>query len=287
MFDNSIFSRSGTEIDNRKTNSDRYNVRYKMLIEPINWVGKTVLNIGSHNGLWPAAQLHAGAKKVTGIECREELVNLSIQKVSNNNFTVIHDDMFSALTELKGQRFDIIFLCGTLLHTLYHLDLIRDISNLEFDLFVLDCPFWPSEEPMVYILAEGSTWSGNALTNIKQQISYTNPQQIQNRFHDTLAGIPSLKYTDILLEGFGLTYTQINYSLIESSLTNDEKSRTIDYLIKQTRILHIKKSQNFNNILTPVGEQLTKTDKEFGWDVDRVRTIIANELNNNYEYFVE
>ena len=62
------------------------------------------------------------------------------------------------------------------------------------------------------------------------------------------------------------------------------KARTIDYLIKQTRILHIKKSQNFNNILTPVGEQLTKTDKEFGWDLDRIRTIITNELNNNYEY---
>ena len=53
---------------------------------------------------------------------------------------------------------------------------------------------------------------------------------------------------------------------------------------KELDTFFIKKSQNFNNILTSVGEQLTKTDKEFGWDVDRVRTIIANELNNNYEY---
>jgi len=105
--------------------------------------GKRVLDLASHDGRFSYASLKLGAKHVTGIEARANLVknsnkNLTDLGYNSKEFKFIKKDIFDYLPHVKPKEFDTILCFGFFYHTIRQIELLREINRILPQTLILD-----------------------------------------------------------------------------------------------------------------------------------------------------
>lgn len=194
--------------------------RHNLFMDSISFKDKTVLDLGSHDGRWSFAAAEKGAKSVTSVEYNKVLLEkaeLIREKYAWSNVEFIEDDNLRFLKN-TDRKFDIILCCGVFYHTMNHLEYFNYMSEACREAIILDTNVWPSKDAMVYVTLEKSSWDGNSYRNTKFNLD--------DEHRDTIAGIPSESYIQILAKSFGLEHTKLDYPI-----TNQQGLG--DYVMKQ------------------------------------------------------
>src|SRR5262245_34258311 len=96
----------------------RLNLRHQVIFDDNREIfeGAHALAIASHDGRWTLAALDAGAKHVTGIEARADLVehaqdNLAHYGVDDDRYDVLHGDVFEVLNGSEEELEADVVLC--------------------------------------------------------------------------------------------------------------------------------------------------------------------------------
>jgi hypothetical protein len=159
---------------------NRMNARHRVFMEPFkkDFEGSSVLDLASHDGRWSWAALRLGAKHVTGIEARKELIekgrHLFEGEEPAGRSTFIHGDIFEKLPAIakSRQHFDVILCLGIFYHVMDHFLLLRLIRSFNAKLVILDTGLINDERPYIDLAMEET---GNFLNAIKSV-----PDQKQN-----------------------------------------------------------------------------------------------------------
>jgi Methyltransferase domain len=128
----------------------RLNARYEILIgrhrDAID--GKTIVDIGSHDGRWAFAALEAGAKHIIGVEPNEELVanarrNFEAYGIEESRYSF---STLDALTFLRQNdvHVETVFLFGILYHVHYHIELIGAVAGTGAGTVIIDTALCPN-----------------------------------------------------------------------------------------------------------------------------------------------
>jgi predicted RNA methylase len=107
---------------------NRLNSRYRAIIEPnLDLIrGRTILDIGSHDGRWSFAALMGGARHVTGVEGRAHLVDAARQTfahygVSDDRYRFFVGDAFEVL-QRESIKVDTVLILGFFYHIYRHFE---------------------------------------------------------------------------------------------------------------------------------------------------------------------
>ena len=105
--------------------------------------GKRVLDLACHDGRFSYACLQLGAKSVTGVECRQDLVenvkkNLTSFGYTDKQFQVIQDDVLAYMRKVQSGEFDTILCFGYFYHTFQQIELLQLIKSVKPRHFILD-----------------------------------------------------------------------------------------------------------------------------------------------------
>jgi hypothetical protein len=125
---------------------NRMNARFQVFLEPYREAlsGSSVLDLASHDGRWSWAALQLGARCVTGVEARADLIAKGIHLFDNSALKsrseFIEGDIFEVLPDLKkqGRSFGVILCLGIFYHVMDHYRLLRLIRSFEPHLVILD-----------------------------------------------------------------------------------------------------------------------------------------------------
>ena len=116
---------------------------------------KRILDLASHDGRFSYACLKLGAKHVTGVEARSDLVkkadeNMKRLGFSSQHFTFVNDDLFNFLPGIEFKQFDTVLCFGFFYHTTRQMELLKEINRASPEHFILDtwlagvlCPPFP------------------------------------------------------------------------------------------------------------------------------------------------
>lgn len=187
----------------------RLNARYECLIERHKQFidGKTIVDIGSHDGRWGFAALKNGAQHVTGIEPNVDLVEGAVRNFAEYN---IPEDSFAFhAIDARGAfeenviRVDTVFLFGVFYHVHYHVDLMRAIRDTEADTVIIDTRLGPD------VIEDGMY--RNTISFHPEQVDdiNANKNQIYPGAGQAISGQPSRSAVQFLFEMFGFTIMEI------------------------------------------------------------------------------
>lgn len=122
----------------------RLNARHDVLIESNRdrLVGRTTVDVGSHDGRWSFAALEAGATHASGIEPRQELVDAAnghfqASGVPSSKYSFIVGDALATLTE-RAIKVDVVLLFGVFYHFSYHVELLRQLRATDAETIIVD-----------------------------------------------------------------------------------------------------------------------------------------------------
>jgi Methyltransferase domain len=177
----------------------RLNLRHQAIFDdnPEIFEGARVLDIASHDGRWSLAALEAGAKHVTGIEARADLVehaedNLAHYGVDDDRYLIIHGDVFDVLGGTEHElEADVVLCLGFLYHTLRYQDLFHGIRSVDPTYLLLDTAVYRSDQAVVRVRAESVERPGNATDS---QLAHDGRM---------LVGRPSPAALELMLDSFG------------------------------------------------------------------------------------
>jgi hypothetical protein len=121
----------------------RLNARYTALIHAnrARLRDARVLDLASHDGRFSFAALHAGARRVVGIEVDPRLVeaahgNFVAYGVDPDRYEFVQRDMFEHFAELD--EFDVVLCFGILYHITDHMQLFSNIAGVEPRWLIID-----------------------------------------------------------------------------------------------------------------------------------------------------
>ncbi|PIE58165.1 MAG: hypothetical protein CSA33_04440 [Desulfobulbus propionicus] len=198
----------------------RLNGRYRAIIEKNadRIAGSRVLDIASHDGRWSFAALQAGARHVTGVEPRQELIENAHQSFAHygmekKQYDFICGDVFTAIT---NQQFDVVLCLGFFYHTTRHPELLAMIDRTGARLVIIDTEVTPLEDEIPVV------------PNNHPRMIYKNPfvvqllkdevgdqqmacQDAMTRDGYTLVARPSRAATLYLAEHFGYCVTMYDW----------------------------------------------------------------------------
>jgi 2-polyprenyl-3-methyl-5-hydroxy-6-metoxy-1,4-benzoquinol methylase len=113
----------------------RLNLRYEAIFGENRDIfeGASVLDLASHDGRWSLAALAAGARSVTGIEARPELVKGAAKNLAEYGYQAdrarfITGDVHQVLTTQELDA-DVVLCLGFLYHTLRYNELLNGIRK--------------------------------------------------------------------------------------------------------------------------------------------------------------
>jgi len=189
--------------DTSKTGNspNRLNNRYIAMIHSNKEIirNSSVLDLASHDGRWTLAAIKNRAKKVLGIEGREELVTKSFENmkkygISSEKYSFVAGDIFEKMRELKPKDYDVVFCLGIFYHIMNHMQLLREIKRLQPRYIILDTDISLSEQPVIFIRKENSLIEANAI-----------PDSL-NAGNDIIVGRPSKSALDLMLNSIGFDF---------------------------------------------------------------------------------
>lgn len=109
--------------------------------------GKKVLDLASNNGKFSYACLELGAKSVTGVEGRQQVVERAEHLMSSSKFlptqwSFIQGDIFEYLATVTENSFDTILCFGFLYHTTRQVEFFKELQRIKPAHVILDTAIW-------------------------------------------------------------------------------------------------------------------------------------------------
>ncbi len=177
----------------------RLNLRYEAIFGENRDIfdGAPVIDIASHDGRWSLAALATGARSVTGIEARPELVKAATENLGAYGYGVDRVRFVTADVHevLNTQDFeaDVVLCLGFLYHTLRYNELLAGIRRTEARYLIIDTfsPYMMGPVPNVNVITEHAGEQGKAAAD-----SYTHGPSV-------LVGRPNLAAIQTMLGAYG------------------------------------------------------------------------------------
>ncbi|MGR3491516.1 MAG: hypothetical protein ACU0DW_05610 [Shimia sp.] len=126
----------------------RLNRRFEAIVAPFakDIVNAKVVDLASHDGRWPFALVHAGAKEVIGLEGRQELIDqfdTYPDSAMKKRVEMRCCDIFDGLRTLKteGYQPDVVAVFGIFYHITEQYLLLNLIKQLDPKLIIIDSEF--------------------------------------------------------------------------------------------------------------------------------------------------
>jgi len=180
---------------------NRLNNRYLALVHSNKGIIKnsSILDLASHDGRWTFAAIKNGAKRVWGIEGREELVKKSFENmkkygIASEKYSFVVGDILEKIKELKPKEFDVVFCFGIFYHIMNHMLLLTEIKKLQPHYIILDTQTSISNLPIIYLRKENSLVEGAAIPD-SSHIS-----------DEVISGRPSKLALEIMLNSLGFDF---------------------------------------------------------------------------------
>ena len=137
------------------------NERFHALIESNKEIieNATILDLANHDGRWSLAALKNGAKKVYGIEGKEENVENGIENMKrygilDDRFNFVVGDIFNEIKKIPPNEIDVVFCFGIFYHISNHMDLLKEIKRLNPKYLILDTEITKSKYPIIRLRKE-------------------------------------------------------------------------------------------------------------------------------------
>ena len=186
---------------------EKLNERYRALIEPNKELirEKTILDIAAHDGRWSFAALEAGARHVTGIEVRSNLVehgrdNCREYGISEDRYRFIVGDIFDQIDLVQPNSIDTVFCFGFFYHTPHHMLLLSKVERLNPKYLILDTEIDPSTtDCIVRFRKEKIAREANSLVGQPGDPSHA------------FVGQPSRSALETMLTSFGWTFSYYDW----------------------------------------------------------------------------
>lgn len=177
----------------------RLNLRYEAIFGENRDVfpGASVLDLASHDGRWSLAALAAGARSVTGIEARPELVKAAAENLGEYGYEAdrvrfVTGDVHEVLATQDFDA-DVVLCLGFLYHTLRYNELLHGIRRTGARYLIIDTfsPYMMGPVPNVNVITEDADEEGKAAAD-----SYTHGPSV-------LVGCPNLAAIRTMLAAYG------------------------------------------------------------------------------------
>jgi hypothetical protein len=177
----------------------RLNLRYEAIFAENRdiFAGASVLDLASHDGRWSLAALETGARSVTGIEARPELVeaakkNLGKYGYGADRVRFLTGDVHEVLNSQSFEA-DVVLCLGFLYHTLRYNELLHGIRRTNARHLIIDTfsPYMMGPFPNVNIITEQADEEGSAAAD-----TYTDGPSV-------LVGRPNLAAIQTMLGTYG------------------------------------------------------------------------------------
>jgi len=177
----------------------RLNLRYEAIVGENRDIvaGASVLDLASHDGRWSLAALATGARSVTGIEARPELVkgaakNLSEYGYGADRVRFVTGDVHQVLGTCDCDA-DVVLCLGFLYHTLRYNELLHGIRRTGARYLIIDTfsPHMMAPVPNVNVITEYGDQEGAAAAD-----AYTCGPAV-------LVGRPNLAAIQVMLGAYG------------------------------------------------------------------------------------
>jgi len=177
----------------------RLNLRYEAIFGENRDIvaGASVLDLASHDGRWSLAALATGARSVTGIEARPELVkaataNLGAYGYREDRVRFVTGDVHEVMSR-QDLAADVVLCLGFLYHTLRYNELLHEIRRTGARYLIIDTfsPHMKGPVPNVNVLIEDADEEGKAAAD-----SYTDGSSV-------LVGRPNLAAIRTMLGAYG------------------------------------------------------------------------------------
>lgn len=177
----------------------RLNLRYEAIVGQNRdiFAGASVLDLASHDGRWSLAALATGARSVTGIEARPELVNGAAKNLSKYGYgpdraRFVTGDVHQVLTTQDFDA-DVVLCLGFLYHTLRYNELLAGIRRTNARYLIIDTfsPYMMGPVPNVNVITEYGDQEGAAAAD-----TYTHGPSV-------LVGRPNLAAIRTMLGAYG------------------------------------------------------------------------------------
>jgi 2-polyprenyl-3-methyl-5-hydroxy-6-metoxy-1,4-benzoquinol methylase len=144
-----------------KGSVDRMNLRWNHVVRPFadEISGATMLDLGSNDGRWPYAFVKAGARKVTALEGRGDVLNKIHDYAGSDVIERVElrvGDFFEEMQSLldEGRTYDIVACLGVFYHTVKHFEMLDLMTRFKPKLIILDSIFANNPRPVVAIFEE-------------------------------------------------------------------------------------------------------------------------------------
>jgi methyltransferase family protein len=177
----------------------RLNLRYEAIVGENRdiFAGASVLDLASHDGRWSLAALAAGARSVTGIEARPELVKGAAKNLAEYGYRAdqarfITGDVHQVLSTHELDA-DVVLCLGFLYHTLRYNELLHGIGRTGARYLIIDTfsPHMMAPVPNVNLITEYASQEGAAAPD-----AYTDGPAV-------LVGLPNLAAIRVMLGAYG------------------------------------------------------------------------------------
>ena len=215
----------------------RLNLRHEAMIGENRDVleGRRVLDIASHDGRWSFAALQAGARHVTGIEGRPELVDAANETfrtygVDTERYRFIADDVYSALAR-RHWEFDVVMCLGFLYHTLRYNELMALIRRCGPTYLIVDTEVATGPKPLVELRTERVAPQRNAVAD-----DFTHADSV-------LSGKPTLEGLHLIAGAYGFELVRLSdwAGLVRD---NPESVGRVKHYVRGVRITALYRSRS-------------------------------------------
>jgi Methyltransferase domain len=177
----------------------RLNLRYEAIFGENRDIfeGASVLDVGSHDGRWSLAALASGARSVTGIEARPELVKAATENLGEYGYGLdrvrfVTGDVHEVLSTEHFEA-DVVLCLGFLYHTLRYNELLQGIRRTNARHLIIDTfsRYMMGPVPNVHVITEDADEEGKAAAD-----TYTSGPSV-------LVGCPNLAAIKTMLGAYG------------------------------------------------------------------------------------
>ncbi len=189
----------------------RLNARHDVMIAANSsaFAGRTVIDLGSHDGRWTFAALEAGASHATGIEPRPELVqaaqeHFAAREIPPAKYSFVVGDALSTLGE-KSPQADVVLVLGVFYHFSYHVELLKQLRATGAQTIIIDTLVSPDGPPnrfenSIGFIAEAVDDVSNASNEIYPGAGVS------------IVGFPSRRAMAFLFNAFGYDLKEIDWT---------------------------------------------------------------------------
>ncbi|MEL7034697.1 MAG: class I SAM-dependent methyltransferase [Cyanobacteria bacterium J06592_8] len=190
---------------------NRFNWRYELLFTRNKELiqDKVILDLACNNGRLSYPCLALGAKKIIGVEARQELIETGKKYLHGTGFEnkmeFIQADLFEYMSSVSKGEFDLILCCGFLYHTVKQVEFFRLLKQISPSSTIIDtnvatnyCWYglknFLKKPPMLYMIIEDPDKTSDT-TDI-----------------DGVAFWPTPSFLESMFDVIGYDYRQIRYS---------------------------------------------------------------------------